>query len=68
MSNEALTVRARREDAADLLWELPSTPATSPAPRVSARPSMLAPRQQARMALTFALGVVVAVGAMLVIR
>jgi hypothetical protein len=29
---------------------------------------MLAPRQQARMALTFALGVVVAVGAMLVIR
>ena len=66
LSNEAVTVRARREEAAELLRELP--PATSLAPRVSARPSVLAPRQQARMALTFALGVVVAVGAMLVIR
>ena len=68
LSNEAVTVRARREEVDALLQDVPPKPSVSLAPRVSGRPSVLAPRQQARMALTFALGVVVAVGAMLVIR
>jgi serine/threonine-protein kinase len=68
-SHDAVTVRRSRAEIDAIVAEQPVAPTPSKAPpRMSVRPSRAPTNHQARMALTFALGVVVAVGAMLAIR